>query len=77
MPKTSDYVVQQRYLVAGEGWKVERETLIGFTLEEAWATASQAAKALDDTYGGDHFWTVDLKAPDGCSYVQLFHGRLS
>jgi hypothetical protein len=70
-----DYVIQCRFLVSGEGWKVEEVPFSG-TYEAAGREASRYARALDGTYGNDHFWTVDLTGPNG-SYYQLFHGRLS
>ena len=73
MPET--YTLQSRYLVAGEGWKLEERTLTG-SYEAAGREASQEARRLDALYGDDHFWTVDLKGRHG-SYFQLFHGRLS
>lgn len=75
---TRDYTIRSRYLVAGEGWKVELVPVLGQTYEQAGAMASAKARELDRRFGGDHFWTVDLVSRDSnCSYFQLFHGRLS
>jgi hypothetical protein len=71
-----DYTIVDRYLVTDEGWRVEEITLCGTTLDDAWRKASEHAKLLDQQYGGDHFWTVDVLNPQGEGYVQLFHGRL-
>lgn len=79
-PKT--YTIQARYLVSGEGWKMD-ETKFEGTYEAAGREASRIARELDATYGDSHFWTVDCKGTiadghscDG-SYFQLFHGRTS
>jgi hypothetical protein len=39
--------------------------------------SSRLARELDQKYGDSHFWTVDAKNPEGNSFYQLFHGRLS
>ena len=77
MSKLRHYVLKKRYLATGEGWKLAKEDLVDFTYEEAARQASDAARHLDAAYGDDHFWTVDLQNPQGESYFQLFHGRLS
>jgi len=73
----NDYTIQSRYLVKGEGWKLDEETFTGDYVH-AGERASEIARELDKQFGDDHFWTVDLKSstyPYG-SYFQLFHGRL-
>jgi hypothetical protein len=77
MERRDDYVIVRRFLVAGEGWRTEKVAACDVTLAWAWRRASEHAHALDREYGDEHFWTVDLTAPDGGSFVQLFHGRLS
>lgn len=76
-PTLRDYIIQARYLIAGEGWKMDVTHIVDTTMELAWHRASAIARDLDSRFGDDHFWTVDLKNPEGSSYVQLFHGRLS
>jgi hypothetical protein len=78
-PPVKSYRIRSRYLVSGEGWKIE-ETVISATYEGAGYAASRVARSLDRVYGGSHFWTVDLysvDAPEHGSFYQLFHGRLS
>lgn len=77
MGRLRHYVLHTRYLETGSGWKHTSEDLVDFTYEEAGKSASDAARHLDMAYGDSHFWTVDLKNPEGESYFQLFHGRLS
>lgn len=69
------YTIRKRFLVKDEGWRVESYEVEG-TFQDAGKEASGAAKALDDRFGNDHFWTVDLVNAKGESYFQLFHGRL-
>lgn len=76
METLRDYVIIARYLVRDVGWKCDTVTLTQTTLQAAWKRASETAKSLDVAYQDDHFWTVDVKDPEGSSYVQLFHGRL-
>jgi len=72
-----DHTIVDRYLIAGEGWRTKSTELRETTLDAAWHVASQHAHDLDTLHGDSHFWTVDLDNPQGESYVQLFHGRLS
>ena len=60
----------------GEGWKHTVQT-VTCEYREAGRLASQVAQALDNVYGDDHFWTVDIKSSDGMGYYQFFHGRTS
>jgi hypothetical protein len=70
------YKIEQRFLIAGEGWKLEVADIYG-GYEHAAREASRYAADLDIRFGSDHFWTVDLKNEHNESYFQLFHGRLS
>lgn len=71
------YTIRERFLVRGEGWKLQNTELPeGTSYEQAGRIASQIARSLDELYGDDHFWTVDLTSELG-SFFQLFHGRLS
>lgn len=75
MDKPKAYTIQSHYFVKEKGWRTEKVPFTG-TYEQAGREASRYARALDDTYGDDHFWTVDLLGEHG-AYFQLFHGRLS
>jgi len=75
MDRERTYTIVSRYFVKEKGWRTERVEFTG-TYEAAGREASRYARALDSTYGNDHFWTVDLDGEHG-SYFQLFHGRLS
>jgi hypothetical protein len=70
------YRIVSRYFEPEKGWITEEETL-DLNLGDAWRQASNKARMLDEAYSDSHFWTVDVKNPEGNSYVQLFHGRLS
>jgi hypothetical protein len=76
MYEPKDYLIEIRYL-DGE-WKKKTFRLPSVRYEVAARSASIQARQLDATYGGDHFWTVELhldpKAPSG-AFFQLFHGR--
>lgn len=81
MEEMRTYLVKSRYLEPG-GW-VEKHTQVEGVLHDAGRKASEIAHRLDDRFGGDHFWSVDIYhlnddgEPDGLgSYYQLFHGRL-
>lgn len=79
--KDEKFIVRKRYFLEGKGWRKDDMEVKG-TYEEAGRAASAAAHDLDEQYGGEHFWTVDLingltaHCGQG-SYFQLFHGRLS
>lgn len=82
MPEVRTYQVRSRYFEEGKGWTVVNTTVEGF-LYDAGQKASERAQVLEDRFGGDHFWTVDIYhladngKEDGLgSYYQLFHGRL-
>lgn len=70
------YRLESHFLIKGKGWQTTVEVLES-TYEAAARQASREAHRLDEIYGDDHFWTVDLKNTVGESYFQLFHGRLS
>lgn len=74
----SDFVIVSRYMEPGQGWQKD-ELNVHATYEAAGAQASRVAHELDEKYGDEHFWTVDLYTPsrEHGSYFQLFHGRLS
>lgn len=72
------FTITSRYLVKEQGWKTEIVEHDG-DMQAAWREASRYARALDDTYGDDHFWSVTLgggKYGAAGDIVQLFHGRL-
>ncbi len=71
-----NYTIVKRYMDDGV-WKNERRDLPDVPYEFAGREASRVAQELDTKYGDGHFWTVDLENPEGSSYFQLFHGRLS
>jgi hypothetical protein len=76
MVKVSEhFIIQLRYFVENEGWKYE-EHHVDEQFEAAGRMASRYAYELDAKFGDDG-WTVDLVSPNGGSYFQLFHGRLS
>jgi hypothetical protein len=68
------YIIRSRFLVPGEGWKIEDQE-ISCSYEEAGRKASSKAKELDAIHGDSHFWTVNLQTPDHEDYYQFFHGR--
>jgi hypothetical protein len=70
-------IVARWFSALEQRWLVSDELTEPTTITAAWAIATRWATALDAEYGADHFWTVDLTTPEGSSYVQLFHGRLS
>jgi hypothetical protein len=70
------YIIVERWFVASVGWQT-RETKYRGKIVQAHKLASLRAETLDAEHGDDHFWTVDLNSPDGSSFFQLFHGRLS
>lgn len=76
------YRIVSRYMEEGKGWTVINTDVHG-QLFDAGKKASERAEILDERFGGDHFWTVDVfhlnddGETDGLgSYYQLFHGRL-
>lgn len=70
------YKIVSRYMQDGS-WKCDETEVATNEIEVAWNIASQKATELDNRYSNSHFWTVELNNPQGESYVQLFHGRLS
>lgn len=72
-----NYVLHTHYLTTGKGWEHDEVEVNNATYEAAASLASRVAHDLDKEFGDSHFWTVDLKNPEGNSYFQLFHGRLS
>lgn len=75
------FTIRSRYLVPGEGWKLDEQKVAdpgGFdALVTAGRKASEVAKDLDARFGDSHYWTVDLYDDENRSCVQLFHGRTS
>lgn len=80
MSEMRTYCIRSRYFE--DGWQIVDAHVRG-SLYDAGKKASEVAHELDDNFGSDHFWTVDiyhlnddLKEDGLGSYYQLFHGRL-
>lgn len=71
-----DWTIVSRYFLSDQGWQRDTKTIHG-TLTDAHYAASVVATELDQRFGDDHFWTVNIYAEGRTdSAAELFHGRL-